>query len=151
IRLMGRAAGNLAISPDMDFVLGAAYLDRVDVKILPVVGVHYRPSPEWDAYLVFPNPKIRKFLADVGTTKWYAYAAGEYGGASWTVTRDIGGDRIDYNDIRVIGGLEFETQTHVHGHIELGYVFDREIVFVSRNPPNFKPNDTIMLRAGVGF
>ena len=95
-------------------------------------GVYYRPTPEWDMYLVFPNPKVRKFLAAVGNTKWYGYAAGEYGGGSWTVARQTTDDRIDYNDIRVIGGLEWETQTQIRGHVEVGYVFDREIVFVSR-------------------
>lgn len=151
LRLMGRAAADVGISPDMDVVFGVAYLDRVDVKILPVAGIYYRPTPDWDLYLVFPNPKARKFLAAVGTTKWYGYAAGEYGGGSWTVARQNLDDRIDYNDIRVIGGLEFETQTQIRGHLEIGYVFDREIVFVSGNPPNFKPNDTIMLRAGIDF
>ena len=151
LRLMGRAAGVVAVSPNMDIVLGAVYLDRVDIKILPVAGVYYRPTPDWDMYMVFPNPKIRKFLAAVGTTKWYGYGAGEYGGGSWTVARQTTDDRIDYNDIRVIGGLEWETQTQIRGHIELGYVFDREIIFVSGDPPNFKPDDTIMLRAGVDF
>ena len=75
------------ISPNMDVVFGVVYLDRVDIKILPVAGVYYRPTPDWDMYLVFPNPKVRKFLAAVGTTKWYGYAAGEYGGGSWTVAR----------------------------------------------------------------
>jgi hypothetical protein len=148
---MGRAAGVVAVSPNTDIVLGAVYLDRVDIKILPVAGVHYRPTPDWDMYMVFPNPKIRKFLAAVGTTKWYGYGAGEYGGGSWTVARQTTNDRIDYNDIRVIGGLEWETQSQIRGHVELGYVFDREIIFVSGDPPNFKPDDTIMIRAGVDF
>jgi hypothetical protein len=30
-------------------------------------------------------------------------------------------------------------------------VFDREIVFLSGDPGTFKPDDTIMLRAGVSF
>lgn len=151
LRFMGRGAGTIAVSPNADIVLGAVYIDRVDIKILPVVGVHWRPDPDWDAYIVFPNPKIRKFLASVGTTKWWGYAAGEYGGGSWTVTRQTTGDQIDYNDIRVIGGVEWETQSQLRGHFEVGYVFDREIVFRSGDPPNFKPDDTIMLRAGVDF
>lgn len=151
LRFMGRAAADIAIAPDMDVVLGAVYLDRVDIKILPVVGVYYRPTPDWDIYAVFPNPKIRRFMANVGTTKWWWYAAGEYGGGSWTVARQTTDDRIDYNDIRVIGGLEWETQTQIRGHLEIGYVFDREIIFTSGDPPNFTPDDTIMLRAGIDF
>jgi hypothetical protein len=63
-------------------------------------------------------------------------------------TRD---DRIDYNDIRVSGGIEWETQTFIRGHIEVGYVFDRELVFESGAPPNFSLDDTFMIRGGVDF
>jgi hypothetical protein len=90
-------------------------------------------------------------MAAVGNTKWYWYAAGEYGGGSWTVERQAGLDRIDYNDIRVSGGLEWETQTFIRGHVEAGYVFDREIIFVSGNPSEFRPDDTFMIRGGIDF
>jgi hypothetical protein len=124
----------------------------VDIKLLPVAGVYYRPTPEWDMYLVFPNPKVRKYLTNIGNTKWFGYATGEYGGGSWTVERDGNlDDRIDYNDIRVLGGLEWETQTFIRGHIEIGYAWDREIVFVSGDPPSFTPDNTFVIRAGVDF
>jgi uncharacterized protein DUF6268 len=151
IRILGRGLATVALAPNLDIRFGVIYLDRVDVKILPAGGFYYRPTPDWDMYLVFPNPKVRKFITAVGNTKWWWYAAGEYGGGSWTVERETTDDRIDYNDIRVIGGLEWETQTHIRGHIEAGYVFDREVVFVSGDPGKFKPDDTIMLRAGVSF
>ena len=102
-------------------------------------------------YLVFPNPKVRKFMTAIGNTKWWWYVAGEYGGGSWTVERETTDDRIDINDIRAIGGVEWETQSHIRGHIEVGYVFDREVVFESGDPGTFKPDDTIMLRAGFSF
>jgi hypothetical protein len=151
LRLMGRAAASLSVSPTMDIVLGAAYLDRLDVKLLPVAGVYYRPTPDWDMYLVFPNPKVRNFIAAVGSTKWWWYAAGEYGGGSWTTELTTGENQFDYNDIRVIGGLEWETQTQIHGHLEIGYVFNREIIYRHHPPTNIDPDDTFMLRAGVGF
>jgi hypothetical protein len=152
-RLLGRALASVSTAPNLDILFGVVYLDRVDVKLLPAGGVYYRPTPEWDLYIVFPNPKIRRLLTAVGNTKLYAYAAGEYGGGSWTVERDppVGNDRIDYNDIRLIGGLEWETQTFLRGHLEIGYVWDREILFVSGMPDNFRPDDTFMIRAGVDF
>lgn len=151
IRLLGRAVASVSTAPNLDVLFGVAYIDRVDIKLLPVAGVYYRPTPEWDMYLVFPNPKVRRYLVNIGNTKWFGFAAGEYGGGSWTVERQTTDDRIDYNDIRFSGGFEWETQSLIRGHLEIGYVFDREIVFVSGDPPNFKPDDTIMIRAGVDF
>jgi hypothetical protein len=151
LRLLGRALGSVSVSPNLDVLAGVVYLDRVDVKLLPAGGVYYRPTPEWDMYLVFPNPKVRKYFTSIGNSKWYWFAAGEYGGGSWTVERQTTDDRIDYNDIRFSGGIEWETQTFIRGHLEVGYVWDREIIFVSGDPPEFQPDDTIMIRAGIDF
>jgi hypothetical protein len=153
IRLLGRGLATIAITPNLDVLFGAVYLDRLDVKLLPAGGVYYRPTPEWDMYLVFPNPKVRRFMSAIGNTKWFWYVTGEYGGGSWTVERRTGtlADRIDINDIRVSGGFEFETQTFVRGHVEIGYVFDREVVFESGDPATFKPDDTFMVRGGIDF
>jgi hypothetical protein len=157
IRILGRGLGVITLSPKMDFHVGVWYIDRNRIKILPAGGVHWRPNPEWDAFLVFPNPKVRKRFVNIGSSQWWYYFAGEYGGGAWTVERDplgpAGGidDNIDYNDLRAIFGLEFETQTQAHGHIEVGYVFDREIIYNSDLPERFEPDDTVMLRAGFDF
>ena len=124
------------------------------VKLVPAGGVLWRPNPEWDAYLVFPNPKIRKRSISVGSSQWWIYAAGEYGGGRWTIERANGmGDDIDYNDLRAIFGFEWETQTQSRGHVEVAYVFDRELLFDKAilPPPQLKLDDSIMVRAGLDF
>jgi hypothetical protein len=151
LRLLGRGLGVVSISPQMDFLLGAVYLDRVRTKLLPAGGVRWRPSPEWDLYLVFPNPKIRRSWFSSGTADWWWYVAGEYGGGSWTVERENLGDRVDYNDIRAILGVEWQTPRQATGHLEIGYVFDRELVFESQNPYSANMDDAIMFRAGIGY
>ncbi|HEX6962411.1 MAG TPA: hypothetical protein VF175_11125 [Lacipirellula sp.] len=158
IRILGRGLGIITLSPKMDLHAGVWYLDRNRIKLLPAGGVHWRPNPEWDAFLIFPNPKIRKRTVNIGSSQWWWYVAGEYGGGRWTVERDPAGpaggadDDIDYNDIRVILGLEFETQTRAHGHVEVGYVFDREIIYDgTRLPPEFGIDDTVMIRGGLDF
>lgn len=153
VRLLGRGMAVLAFSPRFDLLAGVWYIDRNDVKLLPAGGFHWRPNAEWDAYVVFPNPKIRKRLVNIGTSQWWYYFAGEYGGGRWTVERDGGlADDIDINDIRVIFGFEWETQTQARGHIEVGYVWDREILYAaSRSPVSLKLDDTVMVRAGFDF
>jgi hypothetical protein len=158
IRILGRGLGIVTLSPKMDLHAGVWYLDRNRIKLLPAGGVHWRPNPEWDAFLVFPNPKIRKGTVNIGSSQWWWYVAGEYGGGRWTIERDAGGaaggvdDDVDYNDIRVILGLEFETQTRAHGHVEVGYAFDREIIYDDTQiPPIYEPDDTVMVRAGLDF
>ncbi len=157
VRFLGRGLASVSLTPQLDILFGVVYLDRLKVKILPAGGVYWRPTPEWDAYLVFPNPKVRKYWANVANTKVYWYVAGEYGGGSWTVDRPAAGvnpaigDQVDINDIRVLGGIEWETQTKIRGRVEAGYVWDRELVFRSNDPPPFGLNDTVMLRAGIDF
>ncbi len=150
IRLLGRGLASVAITPTLDVLFGAVYLDRVDVKLLPAGGFYYRPTPEWDMYIVFPNPKVRRFLTAIGNSKWYWYAAGEYGGGSWAIERPGGTQQMDINDIRVSGGLEWETQSFIRGHVEVGYVFDREVI-ITGDPATFKPDDTFMIRGGIDF
>jgi hypothetical protein len=151
IRFLGRGLASMSASPNLDILFGVVYLDRLKVKILPAGGVYWRPTPDWDAYIVFPNPKIRRYWTTTGNTKWYYYVAGEYGGGSWTVDRDGLGDRIDINDIRAIGGIEWETQTQVRGHIEAGYVFDRQVVYNDNMTGPFDPANTFMFRGGIEF
>lgn len=151
VRFMGRGVGVLAFSPHFDLLLGVWYLDRNRVKLLPAGGVHWRPGGLWDFYLVFPNPKIRRRSINMGTSQWWMYFAGEYGGGRWTVKRLVGDDDIDYNDIRLIFGLEWETQRQLRGHLEIGYVLDRELLFTANREDSIKLDDTFMIRAGLDF
>ncbi|MAT69839.1 MAG: hypothetical protein CMJ58_09980 [Planctomycetaceae bacterium] len=153
IRILGRGLGKFALSPRMDILAGVWYLDRNHIKLLPAGGVHWRPNTNWDAYIVFPNPKVRRRFVDVTSSKWWWYVAGEYGGGRWTIERADGSpDDFDYNDIRVITGLEWETQTQARGYIEAGYVFNRELVYArSLTPPFVTLDETVMVRVGFDF
>ncbi|MCG8449661.1 MAG: hypothetical protein MI725_08785 [Pirellulales bacterium] len=152
IRVLGRGLGVLSLTPKFDVHVGVWYLDRNRVKLLPAGGLHWRPNSDWDVFAVFPNPKIRRRSININTCQLWIYFAGEYGGGRWTVERLGGPDDIDYNDIRVIYGIEWETQTQARGHVEVGYVFDREILYDrSAAPPKLNLDDTVMVRAGVDF
>ena len=151
LRILGRGLGVVSLSPQLDVLAGVWYLDRNSVKLLPAGGFHWRPGNLWDFYAVFPNPKIRRRSITVGASQWWIYFAGEYGGGRWTVQRDATADDIDYNDIRAIFGFEWETQTQARGHVEVGYVFNREIIYAASGDPTLTPDDTLMIRGGFDF
>ncbi|MBN1851195.1 MAG: hypothetical protein JW829_00665 [Pirellulales bacterium] len=164
IRYMGRGLGVLSFTPTIKVALGVWYIDRNHIKLLPAGGVIWTPNPDTNFRILFPNPKLAHRFTTVGTAEWWWYFTGEYGGGSWTIRRDknvnpsvlypggIESDNIDYNDMRISFGLEWIGQRGIRGHIEAGYVWDREILYdESKSPKSFKPDDTIMVRAGIDY
>lgn len=149
IRVLGRGLGVVKLTPTLDVIAGVVYLDRVDVKLLPAGGFHYKPNDLWDFYAVFPSPRVSRQLQSRGGLNARWFVAGEYGGGSWTGRRIGLNDRFDYNDLRVTTGVEWETAQQRRGSVEIGYVFDRELVFASGAPNGATVDDTFILRAGI--
>lgn len=152
IRILGTGLGVLALTPTTALKAGVTYLDRVDIKLLPAFGILWVPNPQtrWD--LFFPRPKISRYLTTVGNTDVWVYLNGEYGGGSWTVRRAGADDRrMDINDIRVGGGLEWTHQFGLQSFLEGAYVFDRELVFASGVPERHGLRDTYMVRGGIVY
>ena len=146
----------LALSPSLKLKAGVWYLDRDVIKILPAGGLCWTPNPDVYFNILFPNPKIAKRLTTWGSTDWWIYADGDYGGGSWQITRKSGAmdgktDTFDYNDIRVGVGLEFKTVRQFTGMFEVGGAFSREVVYRSYQPHAYYPNNTVYIRAGMSF
>lgn len=160
IRITGIAAADIIVSPWVRAKIGVEYLDRVDKKLFPYVGIIWRPNEysQWD--ILFPHPRYSRYLTTVGahnTAVWW-YIGAEYGGGSWTIERaeapDAGAsDRLDINDIRLALGLEWRCQQQggPRGFAEIGYVFDRDLRYYLVPADDVSLKDTIMLRAGFTF
>jgi hypothetical protein len=162
IRITGTAMGVVALSPSFKIKLGVMYLDRLVVKVLPTGGIVWTPNPDLEFNILFPNPKIRKKLMNMGSAEWWLYGSGDYGGSSWTIKRaNVPGisnpveagqnDAFDYNDIRVAVGLEFFTPRNFNGWFEAGGAFSRQIHYRSGLPENFYPSNAFFLRAGFAY
>ncbi len=162
IRFTGTALGVISLSPSFKIKAGIWYIDRLQIKLLPAGGIVWTPNSEWEFNILFPNPKIRMHWRNFGSVDWWVYAAGEYGGSSWTIKRaNIPGvsdivvagqnDAFDYDDIRVSVGLEFLTPRNWNGWFEIGGAFSRQIHYRSGLPDNFYPNNALFLRAGLAF
>jgi hypothetical protein len=158
IRVMGRGLGVLNLSPTLQAKLGVMYIDRNDIKLLPAGGFIWDPSEDRHWEIFFPRPKFAQRLSTVGNHNIWAYLAGEYGGGAWTIVRNtnLGGsftDSFDYNDFRIMIGAEWIpiAKNGPSGFFEVGYVFKRELVYVSLMPPSLDLPDTFMLRGGFSF
>lgn len=152
LRVKGTGLGWIRFTPNMLFKFGVSYLNRLDVKILPVGGLYWKPSDSVELELYFPNPKIKYALPQVGNTEMNAYLTANYGGDSWTIGRLAGfSDQVDIIDLRVLGGIEFIGFRGVRGFVEAGYAFDREIIYRLTPAQSVKLSDSVIVRAGFLF
>ena len=135
LRIMGRGIGRVRITPRAILKGGVIYLDRNKVKLLPAGGLLWYPNENTRLDLFFPEPKLASYLTTIGNTDTWWYAGGYYGGGSWTIERaDTSKDSIDINDLRIVFGLEFGRNELMRegrrmGFVEVGYVFDRELLY----------------------
>ena len=151
IRILGRGLGIITFSPQWQLAAGVWYLDRLTVKILPAGGVIWTPNQDTRFAMLFPNPKISQRMWTIRNTDVWAYVAGEYGGGKWTIQRANGaGDVVEYNDLRALFGLEWFNLSGARGNFEVGYVFDRHLIYRS-GTPTAHPSDTVLLRAGLNY
>lgn len=135
-----------------DLYLGALYLDRDDISILPAVGFVWTPTPDWRYELLLPRPKIAKRISRNGDCweKW-AYLSGQLGGGSFAVERAAGNsDKVTVRDLRLMLGVESVRPGGGGRFVELGYVFNRGIEY-ERNDEEYEFDDAFMLRGGIRF
>jgi hypothetical protein len=155
IRIMGRGLGVINYSPELKFKLGLIYLDRNDVKLLPAGGVFYTPDADTRWEIFFPRPKYTHRFATTGAYQQWWYVTGEYGGGAWTIRRANGTeDDFDYNDIKVSLGMEWVPETNataLRGFAEIGYSFDRKLVYRFNPGDDESLHNTIFVRGGISF
>lgn len=153
IRIRGKGMGVYSWSPNLQIVGGVWYIDRDDIKVLPAGGVIWTRTPDTIYHILFPNPKVSCRWTTVGTTEWWWYVEGEYGGGAWSIERTLtspGRDTVDYSDLRILGGLEWKSVYGCKGFFEVGYVFNRKVRY-RVTADGFDPQDSVVLGAGVAY
>ncbi len=160
-RLTGHASGIFNATHDLQFVLGVAYLDRTDTRMLPIVGLIWKPNLDEEYRLVFPSPKLSyrigsdalRTLGNAGKqeTENWIYLGGELGGGTWAIRHSDGtSDLMSYSDWRVFLGIETRSIRMASSQIEVGYVFHRRIRLESLGD-DFDVGTTLMVRGGLSF
>lgn len=118
------------LTKTLEVKAGVWYLDRVRYKIFPSGGVIWRPNEQWEFDILFPNPRVTYRPAGASLHNVSLYTRGEYGGGSWTVDHEFGGTvKTDYNDYRIMFGLDWHGRGGSVGYFELGVAFARELYF----------------------
>lgn len=148
-RWRGKAVGIINLSDELQVGAGVAYVNRLTVRTLPAGGVIWQPTCDTRMELVFPYPRItHRFLTSNGN-EWWGYLAGEWGGGAWTFKNDVGGHEwVEYDDYRLLVGLEWLTRHDLAAHFEAGYIFHRQLRYVGALP-DFNPSDGLVFRIGL--
>jgi hypothetical protein len=141
IRFPAHAVGYYAVDPNLDLALGADFLDREDIQILPVAGFVWRPDPDVRVELLFPRPRIDFQLTDCNRL----FLRGGLGGGTWAVERDGGADDLaTYYDLQIGVGLDRRGE-HGWQSFEIAYLFDRKLEYASQ-VGDYQPAGTVMIR-----
>lgn len=157
IRYQLKALARLRCTPNSTMRGGIYYIDRNQIKLLPAFGVLWVPNQDtrWDIF--FPEPTFAHYLTTCGSADVWWYLTGYYGGGAWTIENvDGSDDNIDINDIRIM--LGFETgrndllrQGFRSFFFEVGYAFNRELVYRYNTAASIDLNDSLVFRTGFGY
>ncbi len=157
IRYPFKALARARMTPNATGRAGIYYIDRNKIKLLPALGVLWVPNPDtrWDIF--FPEPKFSHYLTTHGQKDVWWYVTGYYGGGAWTI-KDADGstDEFDLNDIRILLGFEcgkseLLRQGFRSYFFEVGYAFNRQLVFVNNPQNDLDLGDSLVFRAGFGY
>jgi hypothetical protein len=148
VRYPSHAVTFLRMTPTSEFVLGIDYLDRDDIRLLPVIGTIWSPVDWLNVEAVFPRPRI---AARIHATPTWVYLGGELGGGTWAIERvNLVDDNATYRDLRLVLGCETLHPNLPSSSIEIGYVFDRKLSY-SSNIGDYEPANAVMLRMSARY
>lgn len=141
---------SLDLTNNIKAKIGVWVLDRVRYTILPSGGVIWTPNDRWEFQILFPNPRVTYRPVNAVLKDMSLFARGEYGGGSWTVKTDDGTYRKDYNDYRILLGLDWRGPANGIGFFEFGGSFGRELYF-NKGVGSYKIHPGFILQAGLHF
>jgi hypothetical protein len=131
VRFPAHLVGMVHPNENWDWVFGVEYLDRDDIKMLPVIGFiwHDRSLPGLRIEAVFPRPRIDLQIQSNMRLYWTA----RLGGGSWDIEMpDDSNDVFTYRDYQILMGLESLSKDKKLNAWEFGFVFSRHIEFRNR-------------------
>ncbi len=147
----GRAIAMYRASENWSFVGGIAFWDRVNLLVVPHVGVIWTPNERWEFRLLFPRSRASYYVGRWRDTDFWLYGEAEYHVEAWQDSIDSPAvhDRIQIADERLSVGVRWDTGRYSF-FVDGGYVFDRHAQFAGALP-SFNIDNMGMIRAGLRY
>ncbi len=150
-RILGRALAVYQWSESLSFTLGAVYLDRDDIPVVPGIGFSWTPNDRLKLDANMPRPRLSYMIyEESGGAKWWAYTGASLGGGQWLVRRDGEDQVMTLRQFNLVAGIERRPIPYVAMFLESGWVFGREVE-IQDTKETFIPSDSFIVRLGVGF
>jgi hypothetical protein len=148
----GRGAMLYSMSREITFVMGAAYWDRVDDRIIPWAGLIYRPNEYWQLDLVYPQVRLSFYMWDEWGFRTSLYGRAEYHSEAYEIKNqnEDRRDKVQLDDYRALIGVNKDRGDFDY-FFEGGWVFGRQLDFKSRMSQDFGVTSGMILRAGLRF
>ena len=130
------ATGNIQLRPDLLFVFGFQYCDRVDDIFLPLGGFVWQASDMVEVRATFPRASIDIFLGTPFGAPTWLYFNSEYRVESYSVGLEtpfaagqtVRADSIQIEDWRLVLGTRWESGWLV-SFVEGGIILGRDVEF----------------------
>lgn len=124
----GRIIGDFRINSRWQIVGGVAVVRQLRSHWLPIGGMVWTPTDDWQLDLAVPRPRLARRMLQTEAVDLWGYVAGQFGGGSWAVDDGTGRNvLLGYNDLRLLAGLNLWRASGRELMAELGYVFSREL------------------------
>lgn len=133
------ALANYAVSRDLIWSFGLTANPFSDNPVIPIVGVRWNFAPQWTFNVGFPQSGFTW-----KPTEQLALRAGaRFQGGSFRITENLGTPApgiarlantfVDYREVRVGAGLDYELGDRFTLSFDLGVVTDRKFDYFDRN------------------
>jgi len=129
-----------------DIVLGAAYWDRVDDRVIPYAGLVYRDD-FWEWRLMYPESMVSVFMGNGPGGSTWLYARAEYHVEAYEVQTTGGIDQAELEDYRAVLGIRTDNGSS-SWFLEGGWVFERNVIYDSPLNTGFSPDSGFIARMG---
>jgi hypothetical protein len=131
---------------------------RGEFPVLPIVGLIWKPSDQWNFFLVPPEPRVTYYP----TKNFGIYVSGQLTGGSFRTDRDpdepglgasvppqrFSNAQVDYTEYRAGGGIELRYNDRISMNLGGGYVFQRRFNF-ERAGDEFEADGAPYVRVGL--